>query len=81
MEESSSIEYLESLQKSMTTITGNLLHFLSDSDHLMELVKMYHGSYLREVEEINKLTSELESTQDSLKSTLSALQESEHHNE
>ena len=39
MEESSSIEYLESPWKSMTTIKDKFLHFLSNRDHLMELVK------------------------------------------
>ena len=65
----------------MTTIKGNLLHSHFDRDHLMELVKMYHGAYLSYEDKIDKSTCELESTHDYFKSNLSALQESEHHNE
>ena len=76
MEDPSSIKYLEAIQEAMTDIKGKKFQFLSDRDHLFELVEMYHDASLRDVEEIEKLTLELDSTQDSLKSTHSALQES-----
>ena len=53
MEESSSIEDLESLRKAMRTIKGKFLHLLFDKDHLTELVKMYHRASMRNAEEID----------------------------
>ena len=76
MEDPSSIKYLEAIQEAMTDIKGNLLELLLDIDHLFELVEMYHDASLRDAENIDKLTLELNSTQVSLKSTHSGHQES-----
>ena len=68
---------MENINKALFTIKGNFLQLLSDIDHLFELVEMYHDASLRDVENIDKLTLELNSTQVSLKSTHSGHQESE----
>ena len=70
------MENMEKFQKAMASIKGNFLHLLSDRDSLLELVEMFHGASLKDEEEIYKLTQELMTTQDSLKSTKFALQES-----
>ena len=67
---------LEKFQKSMTSTKGNFLQLLFDRDSLLELVGLLFGAYLKDEEEILKLTQELLTTQDSLKITQRALQES-----
>ena len=49
---------------------------LSDRDRLLELVELFYGESLKDEEEICKLTQESLTTQDSLKSSQGALQES-----
>ena len=63
----------------MIDIKGKCLQFLLDRDHLFEIVGMYHDPYLRDVEDIYKITLESNSTQDSFNITHSALQESDIH--
>ena len=75
MEDAYSIKYLEAILEEMKDIKGNFLKFSFDRYHLFELVGMYHDASLRDAEEIGKVNLELDSTQDSLNSTHSALQE------
>ena len=60
----------------MTSTKGNFLQLLSDRDSLLELVELLYGASLKDEEEICKLTQESLTTQDSLKSSQGALQES-----
>ena len=76
-----SLEYQSSLeskeiQKALSTIQGEFLKLLSDRDDLIEVADVLHGASLKDEEEICKLTQDLLTTQDSLKSTQCALQES-----
>ena len=43
---------------------------------MIEIVELYHDTSLRDGEDISNITLELESTQDSLKSTHNEIQES-----
>ena len=61
----------------MIDIKSNFLQLLFERDRLFDIVGMYHDVSLRDVEEIDNLTLEVDSTHDSLKSTHSALQEYE----
>ena len=60
----------------MSTIQGDFLQLFSDRDDLFDLVYVLYGASLKDEEEICNLTQELLTTQDSLKSTEGALQES-----
>jgi hypothetical protein len=53
----------------------NYLHLLSNRDLLLMLSEMYHDALKGKDEEIDRLTQELEITQDSLKITKRALEE------
>ena len=76
LEDQSSLESKEEMQKALSTIQGELLQLIYDRDDLIELADVLHGSSLNDGEEIFKLTQDLLTTQDSLKSTQCALQES-----
>ena len=43
LEDKYSMEDMEKFQKSMTSIKGNFLHFLSDRDSFLELVDFLYG--------------------------------------
>ena len=51
------------------------VNLLSERDHLLIMAEMYHSA-LKEEEEFDRLTHELEITSNSLKSTQRSLQES-----
>ena len=76
MEDQSSFESKEEMQKELSTIQGKFLQLLYDRDDLIELADVLHGASLKDGEEICKLSQDLLTTQDSLKSTQCALQES-----
>ena len=48
MEEKSSMEDMEKIQKSISNTKGNILSFHSDRDYLLELIEMYHGMTLKD---------------------------------
>ena len=77
MEDPSSIKYLEAILEAMIDTKGKKFQLLSERDHLFELVGMYHDASLRDAKDIDKISFKLDSTQYSLKSTHSALQEYE----
>ena len=60
----------------MSTIQGELLQLLSVRDDLIDLADVLYGSSLKDGDEICKLSQDLLTTQDSLKITQCALQES-----
>ena len=64
------------MRKALSTIQVEFIQLLSDRDDLIELADVLHGESLKDEEEIFKLTQDLLTTQDSLKSTEFALQES-----
>ena len=70
------MEDMEKFHKAMTRTKGNFLQFISNRDSLIELVDLLYGESLKDEEDIFNLTQELFTTQDSLKSTQCALQES-----
>ena len=43
MEETSSMEDMEKIQKAISNTKGNISSLLSDINYLLELVEMYHG--------------------------------------
>jgi hypothetical protein len=67
----------QALREAVVVMKSNYLHLLSDRDHLLMLGEMYHDALKGKEEEVDRLTQELEITQDSLKSSQKALQESE----
>ena len=69
MEETSSIENLEKVQKEMTNMKGNHFYFLYDRGHLLEILDMYHSDSFEHEEYISNLTDDLDTTHDYLKST------------
>ena len=46
------MEDMEKFHKTMTSINGNFVHLLSDRDSLLELVELFHGTSLKDGEEI-----------------------------
>ena len=76
VEDKSSIADMEKFHKALTSTKGNFLQFLSDRDSLLELVELFYRESLKDEDKICKITQELLTTQDSLKSTQCALQES-----
>ena len=66
MEDKYSMEDIEKIQKEIFDIKGNLLNLISDRDYLIELVGLYHGLNLKNVEDHDKLSNELDSTQNAL---------------
>ena len=52
------------------------MNLLSDRDHLLMMVEMYHSALKKEEEESDMLTHESEIASNSLKSTQRSLQES-----
>ena len=76
LEDQSSIESKEEMRKALSTIQGEFLQFLSDRDDLFDIVYVFHVEYLKNEEYICNITQELLTTQDSLKITQCALQES-----
>ena len=76
LDEKYSMEYIEKFQKAAIRIKGNFLHFLSNRDGLLELFELLYRESFKDEEDIFNLTQELLTTQDSLKSTQCALQES-----
>ena len=76
LEDQSSLESKEEMHKALSTIQGEFLKLISDRDDLIEVSDVFHGASLKDAEEIFKLTQDLLTTQDSLKSTQCALQES-----
>ena len=55
------MEDIDKIQKAIFDIKGNLLNLLFDRDYLIELVGLYHGLTLKNVEDNDKLSTELES--------------------
>ena len=75
-EDQSSLESKEEMRKALSTIQGELLQFIYDRDYFIELSDVLYGASLKDGEEIFKLSQDLLTTQDSLKITQCALQES-----
>lgn len=67
---------LQTLKKALAKMKTNYLRLLSNRNHILMLVEMYHGVLEGEDEEIDKITYELETTQEFLKSNQLALKES-----
>ena len=74
MEEKSSMEDMEKIQKEIPNTKGNIQSLISDRDYLLDIFEMYHAITLKYVEENDNLTKELKSTHDSLESFQKALQ-------
>ena len=70
MEEKYSMEDIEKIQKAISNIKGKFLNVLSNRDYLIELVRLYHGLTLNNVEDNDKLSNELESTENALQKSL-----------
>jgi len=64
----------QTLQEALVEMKSNYLHLLSDRDHLLMLVEIYHDALEGNEQEVDKRTHELETTQESLKNTQMALQ-------
>ena len=60
------MEDIENIQKELSNIKGNILNLISDRDYLIDIVGLYHGLTLKNVEDNDKLSNELESTQNAL---------------
>ena len=56
LEDPSSLEAMENIQKALSAIKGNFLQFIFSRDYLLELVEMYHGASLRDAEEVENIT-------------------------
>ena len=69
LEDQSSLESKEEMQKALSTIQGEFLKLIYDRDDLIEVSDVLHGASLKDGEEICKLTQDLLTTKDSLKST------------
>ena len=76
LEDQYSLESKEETEEAFSTIQGEFLKFLFDRDDLIQLVDVLHGESLKDKEYIRNLIQDLLTTQDSLKSTQCALQES-----
>ena len=61
MEEKYSLEDIEKIQKEISDIKGNILKLISERDYLIDIVGLYHGLTLKNVEDNDKLSNELES--------------------
>ena len=66
MEEEYSIEDLGKIKKVVIDIRVEILQPLFNRDHHLDIVNMYHNASLENEEELDKLTHELESTQEGL---------------
>ena len=84
MEDQSSFEAMENIQKALSTIKGNFSYLFSDKNDMFELVELLWESSLHDEEiifiyeeEKYKLKGDLLATQDSLRYTQSALLESQ----
>lgn len=71
-----SLANFQILKEALVEMKYNYIHLLSDRDHLLMLVEIYHDVLEGKGEEVDRLIHELETTQESLKSTQMALQES-----
>jgi hypothetical protein len=71
-----SLAKFQALREALVVMKTNYLHLLSDRDHLLTLDEMYYGALKGKEEKVYKLTHDLEISEDSLKSTQMALQES-----
>ena len=76
LEDQYSLEAKEEIWKALSTIQGDFLQFIFDRDDLFDFFEVLHGAYLKDGEDICKLTQDLMTTQDSLKRTQCALQDS-----
>ena len=81
MEAQTSNGVLEKIQKATSTTKGNIMCFLFDRIHLIELAEILHEASIRDNEEICKLEHEFNSTQDFLKHDQEELQEYKIQNE
>ena len=70
MDEKYSMEDIEKIHKEISDIKGNILNFLSDRDYLIEIVGLYHGLTLKNVEDNYNLSNDLESTQNALQKSM-----------
>ena len=57
------------LKEGMAKMKENYMKLLSNIDHLLILLEMYHSALKKEEEESERLTNKLEITSDLLKST------------
>ena len=76
LEDQSSLEAKEEIRKALSTIQGDFSQFIYDIDYLVGLVDVLHGASLKDEEDFCNRIQDLMTTQDSLKSTPCALQES-----
>jgi hypothetical protein len=65
------------LREAVAVMRSNYQHLLMDRDYLLVIGEMYHGALKEKEDEVDRFSYELMSTQDSLKRTQRALQESE----
>ena len=75
MEGEAFMEECIALQEGMAKMKENYMNLLSDRDHLLMMVEMYHSALKKEEEESDRLTHELDITNNSLKTTKISLQE------
>lgn len=71
-----SLADFQALREALVVMKSNYLHLLLDRDHLLMLDEIYFHALKGKEEEVDKLTHELKVTEDYLKSTQMALQES-----
>ena len=60
------MEDIKKIQKEISDIKGNLLKLLSDRYYLIEIVGLYHGLTLKNLEDNYNISNELGSTQNAL---------------
>ena len=70
IEEKYSMEDIEKIQKAIFDIKGNLLNFLSYRYYLIKIIGLYHGLTFKNVEYNDKLSNELESTQNAFQKSM-----------
>ena len=75
MEEKYSMEDIEKIQKAISNIKGNFFNVLSNRDYLIELVHLYHGLTLNNVEDNDKLSNELEFTENALQNYMRQIEQ------
>ena len=75
MEGEAFLEECIALKEGIAKMKERYMNLLSDREYLLMVAKMYHSALKKEKEESERLTSKLEITSNSLKSTQRALQE------
>ena len=79
MEGEAFLEEHITLKEGIAKMKERYVNLLSDRDHLLMVAEVYHRALKKEEDESDRLTNELEITNNSLKSTQRSLQESKLH--